>query len=147
MLDPCSSTRATISEVLSHPWLNPVPRKSSLQLPPSIARRRLGISHSKSIALEITKSIITEVGLSCSCNCHALCTLRDSAVKLHCEDCEPMTPLGVKRPLGYGKSTASVCSSGYSSSSESLVNSPALNQPSSTKSNGDNYELVDIVFV
>ena len=150
MLDPCAATRATISEVLSHPWLNPAPRKSSLQLP-SLARRRLGISHSKSIALEITKSIMTEAGLSCTCDCHSRSKIRDSAIRLHCESCEPTTPIGGKsRPLDTScsmKSTASLCSSGYSSSTESLITSPALSQSSYTKPITANSELVDIVFV
>ena len=161
MLDPCSSTRATITEVLTHPWLNPLPRKTSLQLPVELnGKRRIGISHSQSIALEITKSIIAEVGLTCSCWCHTPGRNRDSAVVLHCEECEPISQ--IKHPnrrisiCFNGKSTSSICSSGYSSSSESLVGyPPILSKQTSTVSNKSlhmclkpqNGEDFDIVFV
>lgn len=132
MLDPCARTRATIDEVLNHPWLRT--KKTSLQLPvksPSARQRRMGISHSKSDAFQITTAIIGEATQPCSCQCHLKeegkdGSRQDSAIRLHCEDCEPMSPLNsnnkrtMKKHNNFGQSTVSICSSGYSSSTESL---------------------------
>ena len=124
MLDPCAKTRATIDEVLNHPWFQR--KKTSLQLPSR--QRRIGISHSKSDAYKISRTLMIEETTHriCSCNCHGYNTDRqDSAIEIHCENCEQ--PLMLEKQLNrysnIGKSTVSICSSGYSSSTES-VNSP-----------------------
>lgn len=132
MLDPCQRSRASISEVLCHPWLNPIPRKSSLQLPPNHTRRRVGISHSRSAALAITQTVISEVESTMphgheqqQCTC---IEGGDYGIGLRCPQCEELLVHSMKhpnRPIGDSYSTTkasmiSIASSGYSSSSESL---------------------------
>ena len=137
MLDPSSKTRATINDVLSHPWFNPQPRKSSLQLPPkSVRSRRIGILHSHSAATEISKTIISEMSSTCVHQCHSdkenesCCERKDSTLlPLHCGGHQTMLPMRTPKNImrmhnSIGKSTISICSSGYSSSTDSLVASP-----------------------
>lgn len=152
MLDPCVHTRATITEVLNHPWLASIPRKSSLQLP--VAKRRIGISHSQSIALEISKNIIVEVGLT---QCHKPSSCHDSALVLHCDECEQTISHPINRCSHFKTRRRSICSSGYSSSSESIANSPVPDRMGiqTAKTINDNvslnerqnYEDVELVFV
>lgn len=133
MLDPCSKTRATIDDVLSHPWFNPQPRKSSLQLPPkSVRSRRIGIIHSHSAATELSKMMISEMSSTCVCQCHSdkenesSCERKDSTLSpLNCGGHQTMLPMRTKNTMHrIGKSTTSICSSGYSSSTDSLIASP-----------------------
>ncbi len=113
MLDPYAKTRATIQDVLSHPWLNPLPRKSSLQLPAAMRRsRRQGMSHSHSSSLQICAKLIEENSNSCVCDCHKLGTNHLS----HCEDCQSLVNiLSTNGDTHIHSSTLSVSSSGYSS--------------------------------
>ena len=114
MLDPYAKTRATIEEVLSHPWMNPLPRKSSLQLPPAMNKsRRNGISHSHSSSLQIRAKLIQECTEECVCECHHK-TLKISEQVSHCQDCQPIVEL-LSTSRGTYTSSLSVSSSGYSS--------------------------------
>lgn len=136
MLDPSSKTRATIDDVLNHPWFNPQPRKSSLQLPPKSTRtRRIGIFHSQSAATEISKMMISEMSSTCVYECHSdkenesSSERKDSTLlPLHCGGHQSMLPMRTPKDTMYmhniGKSTNSICSSGYSSSTDSLIASP-----------------------
>ena len=112
MLDPYAKTRATIEDVLSHPWLNPLPRKSSLQLPAAMIKsRRQGISHSHSTSLQIRAKLIENFN-TCIYDCHQH-ILDDLS---HCEDCRPVVNvLSTNGNTHIHSSTLSVSSSGYSS--------------------------------
>ena len=129
MLDPCAKRRATIDDVISHPWLNPKPRKSSLQLPvKTVSKRRNGISHSQSIALEISKKLITEEESSCSCKCHHETTIQEYVcdASKHCEDCKPLAEIKSWQNSKHSRlHTLSISSSGYNSM-ESLPSGPKL---------------------
>lgn len=134
MLDPCAKTRATIDDVISHPWLNPKPRKSSLQLPvKTVSKRRNGISHSQSIALEISKKLILEEESSCSCKCHHETTIQEYVcdASKHCEDCKPLAEIKSWQNSKHSRlHTLSISSSGYNSM-ESLPSGPKISVESS----------------
>ena len=112
MLDPSAKARASIDDVLSHPWMNPLPRKSSLQLPPSMIKsRRQGIAHSASSSLQIRAKLIqvfNERRVDCNCHDKVVADLQS-----HCSNCQPI--ISTSRGTQTGNSTLSVSSSGYSS--------------------------------
>ncbi len=115
MLDPSAKTRASIDDVLSHPWMNPLPRKTSLQLPPSMIKsRRQGIAHSASSSLQIRAKLIQVFNeRRCDCNCHDKVMADQQS---HCDSCQPIVDLlSTSRGTQTGNSTLSVSSSGYSS--------------------------------
>ena len=126
MLDPYAKTRITMEDVLAHSWLNPLPRKTSLQLLPvcdnNMKSRRQGISHSHSSSLDIRRQLHQECNQPCDCKCHKL----SSEFFSHCEDCRPISDNLPSSHRGSNKQqvngTLSVSSSGYFST-ESLANS------------------------
>ena len=137
MLEPDGKKRASIDDVLNHPWLQSIQRerKRSLQ---AARPRRVAVCHSNSVAANISKKVIQEAINDCDCACHAATNSnghRDSAVVLHCEDCDLLCsiPLVHTDPLLRRKiSVSSNCSSGYFST-ESLSSPLTKSICSSTK--------------
>ena len=120
MLDPNSKTRASITDILSHPWVQPQLRKISLEARKHRARR-FGVCNSQSIANDIATTLIASRIAKCTCRCHTKLAQnsRDSAFIEHCEECESISPMqgrGQFQPVFHSrKGTLSTCSSGYAS--------------------------------
>lgn len=121
MLDPNRHTRATISDILSHPWVRPQLRKISLE-PRRRRARRVGVCNSQSVANDIASKLIASRMAQCGCSCHLNLRIgRDSAFIEHCEECESISPIprpdqlpSLSQPRKGG--TLSTSSSGYASS-------------------------------
>ena len=104
MLDPNPSSRATIQEVLAHPWM---------KMTTSVKRqRKVNICYSKDNAENITKALVDFN--RCDCSCHdedVRANRRDSVITKHCPDCDDV----IANDQQYLLRTVSTNSSGYGS--------------------------------
>lgn len=122
MLDSNGKTRASITDVLTHPWLQ-LPVKK----PPKQGRiRRAGVCNTPNEANDITSKIIAAKVAQCECSCHvSLPVGRDSAFIEHCDECRALSPIPTPNLFPTlcesRKGTLSTSSSGYSST-DSLSN-------------------------
>lgn len=82
MLNPNPSTRCTLKEILSHPWLADLQKSVAVH-----KRRRNGVCYKSSENIRNTLLAMNE----CDCSCHRVALLkhgRDSVITKHCEDCD-----------------------------------------------------------
>ena len=104
MLDPNPSSRATIQEILAHPWM---------KMTTSVKRqRKVNICYSKDNAENITKALVDFN--RCDCSCHdedVRANRRDSVITKHCPDCDDV----IANDQQYLLRTVSTNSSGYGS--------------------------------
>ena len=111
MLDPCGSTRITIQEILSHPWV------INAAATPTLRKRRNGVCH---FSADMIRQSLLEIN-SCNCPCHKADSaqrLRDSVITKHCEDCDDFQandPAVMHRRQVRLSRNSSICSSGYGS--------------------------------
>ncbi len=122
MLDPNSETRATVREILAHPWLQA--RRTSLVTPTSAAgtkTRKSNVRYSSSEALQIRNTLI-KINCDCDCSCHhTLKHRRDSAFTKHCSDCEEILANDLAKTHGLSRN-----SSGYGSENGSMLFTPRV---------------------
>lgn len=110
MLDPCATTRITVQEILSHPWM--INTTTPLQ-----RKRRNGVCH---FSPETIRQSLLEIN-DCNCPCHKIDSARrcrDSVITKHCEDCEDFIandPAVMHRRQVRLSRNSSICSSGYGS--------------------------------
>lgn len=149
MLQPDGKRRANIDDVLNHPWLQSMQkeRKRSLQ---AARPQRVAVCHTNSVAAIISQKVIQEAINGCDGACHTDTTSnghRDSAVVLHCKDCDFLSsvPLVPTDPLLSRKiSVSSTCSSGYFST-ESISSPLTKSVCSSTKASSSSITSVTYV--
>lgn len=124
MLDSNSKRRATIAEILSHPWLQS--RKSPVvSSGASTKTRKSDVCYSSSKALDIRNALI-EIDCNCDCSCHSV-TLkghRDSVITQHCSDCEYI--FANDPSTMHHERHVSRNSSGYGSESGSMLFTPRI---------------------
>lgn len=110
MLDPCATTRITVQEILSHPWMMNTTTHS-------LRKRRNGICH---FSPENIRQSLLDIN-NCDCPCHKLDSdrrSRDSVITKHCEDCDDFMandPAVMHRRQVRLSRNSSICSSGYGS--------------------------------
>ena len=127
MLDSNAETRATIQEILSHPWMkNNKTRKISEV---TVRRhRKSNLCYSRSQAMEVTRKLI-EINTTCSCSCHESEKAqenRESVIMNHCSECADSAE-GVVKNIPKSPMldrNVSNASSGYSSEAGSAVFTP-----------------------
>lgn len=153
MLDPNSKTRASVSEILGHPWAIGERRRKSVNPQQQQRQRKVNMCHSHSEAAEIASVVIKMGGGGdavldtsakdqlCSCACHheEVFGGRDSGdrkdsvvVPAHCEDCS-LQSATVSLMIHRNRSN---CSSGYGSESGSTVFAPRLSSVTSPLAEG-----------
>ena len=129
MLDPNSATRATIKEILAHPWMT----VSKTSHSPARRQRKTNMCYSRSEANDITRKLI---GLhECECSCHSENIEkyhRDSVITKHCSDCDDIVANDESENLHQMNRSTSNCSSGYGSESGSTLFTPRVSQVSLT---------------
>ena len=106
MLDPISTTRFTLNEVLSHPWMTGLCKKASPLLPNKKRRQAICYESAEYINKELQDFN------KCSCSCHL------SILSKHCEDCRDIQANNPETLLGRNaclNSNSSLSSSGYGS--------------------------------
>lgn len=122
MLDPNSLTRATVQEILAHPWLQT--SKTPTVTPTSTLStrtRKANVIYSISEALEIRDALI-ESTCECTCSCHRTSGERkDSVITKHCADCDEILANGPAKMHGISRN-----SSGYGSECGSMLFTPRV---------------------
>ena len=107
MLDPNSSSRATIQEILAHPWMKMTTTAKR--------QRKVNVCYSKDNAENITQTLIDHN--RCDCSCHdedVRANRRDSVITKHCPDCDDIIANDPHQHQ-YLLRTVSTNSSGYGS--------------------------------
>lgn len=138
MLDPNSSTRATIEEILAHPWMKTTKtRKTSM---PSVKRqRKSNLVYSRSEALKIARQLTRLNEDECNCSCHKTNGDSVSATQVHCHNCKDTMANRdtMAQKMQIILRTPSECSSGYGSATGSEIfthtTSQVSNQSTFTK--------------
>lgn len=141
MLDPNPRSRATVGDIMSHPWVRCEGRRRSVNPQQQQRQRKVNLCYSQSEAAEIAAAVVkmaasTDVQVKvtvpgehlCQCACHEEGMRepgdrKDSVlVQAHCESCSlhsATATLMMHR-------NRSNCSSGYGSESGSTVFAPRL---------------------
>jgi len=110
MLDPNSTSRATIQEILAHPWMKTPTASTTTK-----RQRKLNVCYSKDYAENITQTLININ--RCDCACHeedARNDRRDSVITKHCPDCDDIVANDLQSNQFLMRSGSSA-SSGYGS--------------------------------
>ena len=110
MLDPNSTSRATIQEILAHPWM-----KTPTATTPTKRQRKMNIYYTKNYAENVTQTLINMN--RCDCSCHEEDERngrRDSVITKHCPDCDDIVANDLQSHQFLMRSGSSA-SSGYGS--------------------------------